>query len=61
MTQPIVAELAACLDANLREAWEERAAIMEFSGGLDHELAEALALLVLFRQYPSQTYACVRP
>ena len=42
---PIVASMAEKLDSNLYEAFEERAAIMEFDAGLDRELAEALALL----------------
>jgi hypothetical protein len=59
MTQPIVAELAARLNADMSEAWHERAAIMEFDGGLPRDLAEALALLVLIRQYPQQVLACL--
>ena len=50
--QPIVAELVARLDENLREAFEERAGIMEFDGGLAREHAECLALLDLYLTHP---------
>ena len=49
---PIVATLAEKLDSNLYEAFEERAAIMEFDAGLDRELAEALALLCVLHNKP---------
>ena len=52
MTDSIVSNFVRLLDANCREAWEERAAIMEFDGGVPHELSEALALLLVIRQYP---------
>lgn len=52
MSDPIVSDFVQLLDANCREAWEERAAIMEFDGGLPRDLAEALALLLVIRQYP---------
>jgi hypothetical protein len=52
MSDPIVKDFLQLLDANCREAWDERAAIMEFDGGLQRELAEALALLQVIRQYP---------
>lgn len=48
----IVAALVSRLDLNLREAWEERAAIMEFEAGLSRDHAECLALLDLIRQQP---------
>ena len=51
-TQPIVADLVARLDDNLREAFEERAGIMEFDGGLAREHAECLALLDLYLWHP---------
>jgi hypothetical protein len=38
------------LDQNQREDWEERAALMEFEGGLQRDLAEALALLLILNQ-----------
>ena len=50
----VVADLVSRLDAGLREAFEERAAIREFDGGLQRDLAEALALLDVIRQYPEQ-------
>ena len=52
MSDPIVSDFVRLLDVNCREAWEERAAIMEFDGGLQRELAEALAMLLVIRQYP---------
>ena len=48
----IVAELVARLDANLREAFEERAAIMEFDAKLPRDHAECLALLDTLRRHP---------
>ena len=50
----VVADLVSRLDSGLREAFEERAAIREFEGGLSRDLAEALALLDVIRQYPEQ-------
>jgi hypothetical protein len=52
MTQPIVADLVARLDANLREAYEERAGIMEFDAGLPREHAECLALINVLGTHP---------
>ncbi len=54
MSNPIVSEFVELLDADLRETWEERAAILEFDAGVSRDLAEALALLLLIRQYPAQ-------
>lgn len=59
MTHPIVAQLVALLDDNLREAWHERAAILEFDAATPRELAEAVALLVLLGQYPDAMHRCV--
>lgn len=56
-SHPIVADFAALLDENLREAWEERAAVMQFDAGIPRDLAEALALLLVIRQYPSAALA----
>ena len=53
-SHPIVADFTRDLDENLREAWEERAAVMQFDAGIDRDLAEALALLLVIRQYPQQ-------
>lgn len=56
-SHPIVTDLAALLDENLREAWEERAAVMQFEAGIPRDLAEALALLLVIRQYPTAALA----
>ena len=40
-TDPLVAELVERLDASQREAWEERAAIMQFDGQLPRGHASA--------------------
>lgn len=47
----LVAELVGRLDEALREAYEERAGILEFDAGLDREHAEALALLEIIRMF----------
>ena len=52
-TDPLVAELVERLDASQREAWEERAGIMQFDGGLTRGHAECLALLDLLCRHPS--------
>ncbi len=54
----IVKSLVDRLDPNLKEAFEERAAIMEFDGGLCRDHAEALALLNLIHQNPQAVFAC---
>lgn len=54
----IVKSLVDRLDANLKDAFEERAAIMEFDGGLQRDHAEALALLDLIHQNPKAVLAC---
>ncbi len=38
------------LDMNWRVEWEERAAVMEYDGGLPRERAEALALTEIVRE-----------
>lgn len=48
----IVADLLNRLDADCREAFEERAGIMEFDAGLDRAQAEALAMLEVIRLHP---------
>ena len=53
----VVADLVSRLDESLREAFEERAAIREFDGGLSRDMAEALALLDVIRQYPKEVLA----
>ena len=52
-TDPLLAELVERLDASQREAWDERAAIMQFDGQLPRGHAECLALLNLLRRHPS--------
>ena len=47
-----VAHLVAQLDDDLTEIWNERAAVRQHDGGQSRELAEALALLDVFRLYP---------
>ena len=56
MTEPnaIVMAIVAKLDEDLHEAWEERAAVMEFDAGITRELAECLALLDLIRLRPAE-------
>jgi hypothetical protein len=49
---PIVEALLTRLDPNLREAFEERAGIMQFEAGHPRELAEALAMLEVVRTHP---------
>ena len=48
-----VAALVAALPEDLRELWEERAAIREHEGGQARELAEASALLDVIRMHPA--------
>ena len=50
----IVQSFISAFDEDLREIWEERAAIMEFDGGISRELAECLALLEVIRHSPSR-------
>lgn len=45
----IVADLLGQLDERQREAYEERAGILEFDAGLTHDHAECLALLDVIR------------
>lgn len=54
MSHPIVTDFVALLDENRREAYEERAAVMQFEAGIERDLAEALALLLVIRQYPQE-------
>ena len=49
---PLVAEIVELLDADLREAFEERAAIIEFDAGLPRAHAECLALLIVLQRHP---------
>jgi hypothetical protein len=52
-TDPLVAELVERLDPCQREAFEERAGIMQFDGQLPRGHAECLALLDVLRRHPS--------
>ena len=52
-SDPLVAVMVQRLDANLREAFEERAAIVEFDAGLPRAHAECLALLGVLRGHPA--------
>lgn len=45
----IVHEIVRMLNETQREAYEERAGILEFDAGLQRELAEALALLQVIK------------
>ena len=54
MSQPgWIIEMLDWLDADQKEEWEERAAIMEFDGGLFRDHAECLALLYLLKKHPA--------
>nr|WP_316640027.1 hypothetical protein [uncultured Roseateles sp.] len=55
-TNPTVAAIVERLDANLKEAFEERAAIMEFDAGLSRDHAECLALLELIRLHTAEVF-----
>lgn len=57
MSHPIVTDFVNRLDENRREAYEERAAVMQFDAGIERDLAEALALLLVIRQYPQEVLA----
>jgi len=50
-TQPFINELINQLPADLREEFEERAAIMEFESGLPRAHAECLALLDILHRH----------
>ena len=54
MSHPTVTDFVDRLDPNLREAFEERAGILEYDAGIQRDLAEVLALLMLIRQYPKE-------
>ena len=51
-SDPLVAEMVDQLDLDLREAFEERAAIVEFEAGVQRAHAEALALLSILERHP---------
>lgn len=50
--EPLVATLVDRLNDNLREAFEERAGIIEFDAGLPRAHAECLALLNVLVSHP---------
>jgi hypothetical protein len=50
---PLVADIVSMLDPNLREDFEERAAIMEFDANMERDHAECLALLDVLRRHPA--------
>ena len=54
----IVDEIAAHLNANQLEEFEERAGIIEFEAGVQRDLAEALALLCVLRRHPDVLTRC---
>jgi hypothetical protein len=54
MSHPTVTDFVERLDEGLREAFDERAAILQFDAGIQRDLAEALALLMLIREYPKE-------
>ena len=56
-----VAAMVSCLDDNLAELWEERAAVRQHDGGQSRELAEAMALLDVIRMKTSAAFACWLP
>lgn len=58
-TNETVMALVARLDTNLREAWEERAAIRQFEGGLTKDHAECLALLDVIDMHPKEAIGCL--
>lgn len=57
---PLVATLVERLDDNLREAFEERAGILEFEAGLPRAHAECLALLNVLVSHPGCAQALFR-
>lgn len=57
---PLVATLVDRLDDNLREAFEERAGILEFDAGLPRAHAECLALLNVLVSHPEAAQALFR-
>lgn len=48
---PIVDSVVQQLAPEQQEAWEERAAIIEFDAETNPELAEALALILILRDF----------
>lgn len=50
---PLVADAVGQLEDNLREAFEERAAIIEYEAGYRRDHAECLALLNILLKHPN--------
>ena len=57
----IVESLVDRLDANLRDAFTERAAIMEFDGGLSRADAEVAAQACITCEFQSRRKTCLEP
>ena len=57
MSHPTVTDFVERLDANLKEIYEERAAILQYDAGIQRDLSEALSLLMLIRKYPKEVLA----
>lgn len=53
----LVADMVNLLNDNLREEFEERAGIMEYSGNLSRAHAECLALLNILQRHPTALMA----
>lgn len=54
----LVAAMVACLTDELYELFQERAAIRQYEGGTDRQLAEALALLDVIHLDPMRACRC---
>lgn len=56
-----VAAMVSCLDDNLAELWEERAAVRQHDGGQPRDLAEAMALIDVIRMHTNAACSCWLP
>ena len=54
----IVESLVDQLNTNLREIFQERAAIRQYVGGQDREMAEAMAVLDVIQMDPKKACVC---
>jgi len=54
----IVESLVDRFGTNLREAFQERAAIRQYVGGQDREMTEAIAVLDVIHVGTKRAYAC---
>ena len=50
---PLVREILEQLEADLRDAFEEKASVIEYDAGFDRAHAECLALLAIIARYPA--------